>query len=117
VRYSLLNTITTSTVNVAAKVKKRNDLTLQQKVSVIKAHLKGPQPSVRQLAEQFDCGKTQISTILQNKAEISRLTVVSREAKKGQSDCQKQNVRRTTVCLLHERTFSSFDVIIIVDIS
>jgi len=49
--------------------------------------------------------------------KISRLTVVSREAKKGQSDCQKQNVRRTTVCLLHEHTFLSFDVTITVNIS
>ena len=43
----------------------------------------------------------------------SRLTVVSCAAKKEQSDspkakrtnCQKQNVRQTTVCLLHEQTF------------
>jgi len=42
---------------------------------------------------------------------------VSREAKKRQSDRQKQNARRTTVCLLHKRTFSSFDVIITVNIS
>jgi len=46
---------------------------------------------------------------------LSRLTVVSHEAKK--SDCQKQNVQRTTVCLLHERMFLSFDVIITVNIS
>ena len=46
---------------------KRNDLNLQQKVSVIKAYEKELQPN---LAEQFNCGKTQISTILQNKAEI-----------------------------------------------
>jgi len=43
--------------------------------------------------------------------------VVSREAKKGQSDRQKQNGRRTTVCLLHEWTFSSFDIIITVNSS
>jgi len=42
--------------------------------------------------------------------------VVSHEAKKGQSDCQKQNAQQTTVCLLHERMFSSF-VIITVNIS
>jgi len=47
-------------------------------------------------------------------AENSRLTVVSREAKKGQSDGQKQNA---TVCLIHEQTLSSFDVIITVNIS
>jgi len=33
---------------------------------------------------------------------ISRLTVVSYEAKKGQSDHQKQNAQQTTVYLLHE---------------
>jgi len=48
---------------------------------------------------------------------ISKLTVVSREAKKGQSDRQKQSARQTTVCLLHEQTFSLFDVIITVNIS
>jgi len=50
-------------------------------------------------------------------ATQSRLMVVSREAKKGQSDRQKQNAGRTTVCLLHKRMFSSFDVIITVNIS
>jgi len=30
-------------------------------------------------------------------------------------DCQKQNAQRTTVCLLHEQTFSSFNVIITVN--
>jgi len=50
-------------------------------------------------------------------ADTSRLTVVSCEAKKGQNDHQKQNARQTTVCLLHERTFLSFDVIITVNTS
>ena len=49
-------------------VKKRNMLNLQQKVSVIKMSEKIP--SVRKLAEEFNSGKTQISTILQNKSEI-----------------------------------------------
>jgi len=61
--------------------------------------------------------RTRKKTVFESMSYISRLTVVSRKAKKGQSDCQKQNERRTTVCLLHERTFLSFDVIIIVDIS
>jgi len=42
---------------------------------------------------------------------ISRLTVVSRKAK------VIVNARQITVCLLHEETFSSFDVIITVSIS
>ena len=54
----------------ATSAKKRNDLSLQQKVSVIKASEKVPKPSIRKLAEEFNCGKTQISTILQNKHEI-----------------------------------------------
>ena len=54
--------------DLARNVKKRNDLSLQQKVSVIKAS--EPKPSIRKLAEEFNCGKTQISTILQNKHEI-----------------------------------------------
>ena len=56
--------------DLATNVKKKNDLSLQQKVSVIKASEKVPKPSVRKLAEEFNCGKTQISTILQNKHEI-----------------------------------------------
>jgi len=47
----------------------------------------------------------------------SRLTVVSREAMKGQSNRQKQNTQQTTECLLHGWTFLSFDVIITVNIS
>ena len=54
----------------ATSSKKRNDFSLQQNVSVIKASEKVPKPSIRKLAEEFNCGKTQISTILQNKHEI-----------------------------------------------
>ena len=54
--------------------KKRNDLSLQQKIDVIKASEKLPKPGIRKLAEEFNCGKTQISTVLQNKAEILEST-------------------------------------------
>jgi len=41
----------------------------------------------------------------------------SRGQVRAKQSPKKQNVRRTTVCLLHERTFLSFDVIITVNIS
>ena len=53
----------------ATSAKKRNDLSFQQNVSVIKASEKAPKPSIRKLAEVFNCRKTQISTILKNKHE------------------------------------------------
>ena len=50
-------------MDLATSAKKRHDLSLQQKVSVIKASEKVPKPSIRIPAEEFNCGKTQISTI------------------------------------------------------
>ena len=58
---------------VAPGSKKRNDLNLQQKLDVIKASEKRPKPTIRQLAQDFKCGKTQISTILVNKPKIIEL--------------------------------------------
>ncbi len=54
-------------------VKKRNALNLQQKFDVIKVAEKLPKPTIRKLAEDFNCGKTQISTILQNKSRVIEL--------------------------------------------
>ena len=48
----------------------RNDLPLKSKYEVIKAAESDPKIGVRKLAEIFQCGKTQISTILKNKAVI-----------------------------------------------
>ena len=48
----------------------RVDLTLKQKVDVIKAAEKEPSVGVRELAKKFQCGKTQVATILKNKVDI-----------------------------------------------
>ena len=53
--------------------KKRNDLTLKLKYEVIKAAEREPGISSRTLAKSFDCGKTQIQTILKNKDHIKEL--------------------------------------------
>ena len=55
------------------KVSKRNDLTLQQKFKVMKAAKKGKKLGVRKLTQTFNCGKTQISGVLKNKAKIEEL--------------------------------------------
>ena len=49
---------------------KRNDLSLKVKYEVIKAVEKEPEIGIRKLAGLFSCGKTQISTILNNKERI-----------------------------------------------
>ena len=54
-------------------VTKRNELTLQQKYQLIKEAEKDPTLRARKLAEQFHCGKTQVYTIIKNKASIVEL--------------------------------------------
>ena len=51
----------------------RNTLTLQKKYEVLDMLKKNPLMSVRKLAEQFCCGKTQISNIIKNKEAIVEL--------------------------------------------
>ena len=46
---------------------KKNYLTLKKKVEVIKFSEKNRGMSIRELAQQFDCGKTQIASILKTK--------------------------------------------------
>ena len=51
----------------------RNTLSLKKKVEVIKAAKNNPQFGVRRLADLFECGKTQISSVLKNKESILEL--------------------------------------------
>ena len=54
-------------------VTKRNELILQQKYQLIKEAEKDPTLRARKLAEQFHCGKTQVCTIIKNKASMVEL--------------------------------------------
>ena len=54
----------------STQVHKRNYLSLEKKVEVIKHSLKNPRTSIRALGEKFSCGKTQIAYILKNKESI-----------------------------------------------
>lgn len=51
----------------------RNILSLKKKVEVIQTAKKNPGTGVRKLAGLFDCGRTQISSILKNSASILEL--------------------------------------------
>ena len=73
------------------KKRKRNDLTLEQKYIVIKTSKKSPKPSIRKLAEEFRCGKTQISTILQNEAKVLEMY----EENASGAACQLKRVRNS----------------------
>ena len=52
---------------------RRNDLSLKMKYEVIKTSEREPKIGVRKLAELFQCGITQVSTILKNKKAVKEL--------------------------------------------
>ena len=52
---------------------KRKDLSVKVKYEVIKTAEQEPKLGVRKLSELFQCGKTQISTIVKNKEAITEL--------------------------------------------
>ena len=52
---------------------KRNYLNLKKKVEVIKTAEKNQGMSIRELAEQFDCGRTQITKMFKDKESILSL--------------------------------------------
>ena len=54
-------------------LQKRNYLSVEKKVEVIKHSQKNPGTSVRALGEIFGCGKTQIGHILKNKESLLSL--------------------------------------------
>ena len=47
-------------------MKKRNHLSMENKVAVIKTSGKG-KTSIRSLAQEFDCGRTQMADILKKR--------------------------------------------------
>ena len=57
----------------STQVSKRNYLSLEKKLQVIKHLQENPGTSIRALGEKFGCGKTQIAYILKNKEPILSL--------------------------------------------
>ena len=56
--------------SLTAGAAKRNYLTLEKKVQLIKHAQKNPRMSVRALGELFECGKTQVGLILKSKESL-----------------------------------------------
>ena len=54
----------------SSSTKRKNTLTLEEKIRVIKCAEESPSLGTRVLAEKFNCGRTQIQTILKNKSSI-----------------------------------------------
>ena len=50
--------------------RKRKELTLQEKVEVIDFKNKNPATALRQIANKFQCGKTQIQSILRDQQNL-----------------------------------------------
>ena len=50
--------------------RKRNELSLQKKVELIKKAAANPSFGIRKLAELFECGRTQVSGILKSRAKF-----------------------------------------------
>ena len=68
---------------------KRKTLTLEERVKVVKAHEAGE--SARKISERITCGKTQIQTVIRNKAAIMQ------EWEKGGSSKRKYLTARRTL--------------------
>ena len=71
---------------------KRNDLSLKKKYEVIRTAEKEPKLGVRKLAERFQCGKTQVSTILKNKEAVRKLYESNASDSLSESDDESTNL-------------------------
>ena len=71
---------------------KQNDLPLKIKYKVITTDEREPKLGVRELAKCFQCGKTQVSTILKNKVAVRKLY----ESNASNSLCQARKRNQTS---------------------
>ena len=73
--------------------RKRQELTLQEKVEVIDFKNKNPATALRQIANKFQCGKTQIQSILRDQQNLrDKSTASGNAASKRASTCRFQDI-------------------------
>ena len=73
--------------------RKRKELTLQEKVEVIEFKNKNPATALRQIADKFQCGKTQIQSILRDQQNLlDKFTASGNAASKRARTCRFQDI-------------------------
>ena len=73
--------------------RKRKELTLQEKVDVIAYKDKNPAIGIREIAEKFQCGKTQIQSTLRDKRKLlDKFATNGNAASKRARMCRFQNI-------------------------
>lgn len=73
--------------------RKRIELTLQEKVEVIDFKNKNLATALRQIADKFRCGKTQIQSVLRGQQNLLvKFTASGNAANKTASTCRFQNI-------------------------
>ena len=73
--------------------RKRKELTLQEKVEVIDFKNKNPATALRQIADRFQCDKTQIQSILRDQPNLlDKFTASGNAVSKRARTCRFQNI-------------------------
>ena len=85
------------------KPQRRNALTVKKKMELIKTAESNPKLGVRKLAELYECGKTQISSIMKEKQSIlelyeANMTSESVQSRKRTRPCEYSDINKA----LHE---------------
>ena len=72
--------------------RKRKELTLEEKVDVIAYKDKNPAIGIREIAEKFQCGKTQIQSTLRDKQKLLDKFATNGNAAKRAGMCGFQDI-------------------------
>ena len=71
ISFVLLRLLSTNMSKTKSKKRVKNELSLEERFQILDEHEKSAGSlSVRKLADKYECGKTQISNIIKNKATI-----------------------------------------------
>lgn len=91
------------------RAKKRHELTLKKRYELVKEAEKNPRSSVKTLAERFECGKTQVYSILKDKASIIQMY----ESNASGSTCHSaQRIRKSQFAEVNDLLYEWYLVVV-----